>query len=138
MAFGVCAVFLGFSAFANDWKSEPKARASLYLMDMLDEYAGRLDASVSNDAQFDQDAARTAAAEIGELARRILLLFPDHGPSDLPKIVDDFEGFRAMSLELADLADEASTAIKSLDEAKALNLGVQGYCQLCHDTYLMN
>jgi cytochrome c556 len=98
MTLGVCAVFLGFAAFANDWKSESKVRARLYLMDMLDEYADQLDATVSNDAQFDQDAARTAAAEIGELARRIPLLFPDYGPSDLPKIVDDFDGFETMSL----------------------------------------
>lgn len=138
MSLGVCAVLSVFEVSAEHTKSEPQVRARLYVMEMLEEYAGKLDAYVSSEAPFDQDRVRTVAAEIGELARRIPLLFPDHVPSELPKIADDFEGFTAMSLELADLADEASAAIKSLDEAKALNLGVQGYCQLCHDRYLTN
>lgn len=138
MALGVCAVFSGFSAFASHLKSEPQVRARLYVMEMLKEYADKLDASVSSEGPFDEDSVRTVAGEIGELARRIPLLFPDHVPSELPKIADDFDGFRSMSLELAELADEASAAIKSLDEAKALNQRVQGFCQQCHDTYLMN
>ncbi|WP_413717160.1 cytochrome c [Silicimonas sp. MF1-12-2] len=137
---GVCAVLAAFSVMANDVATDPQVRARIYVMKMLGEQAGKLDVVVASEASYDPGVARTVVAEIGELARQVPLLFKDektdHHSRASAEIWEYFEDFSRISIGLADMADEASTGLATLQDATDLSERVQSYCEACHDRFV--
>lgn len=110
-----------------------------HVMEIIGQQTETLRLMAAGQLEFDARAARMAAGEIGEYARRVPELYTDSAPhshSDAsPRIWKEFEDFQSRSMVLADVAEAACEDIESLGDLQAAYVAIQRTCQSCHDVF---
>ena len=89
--------------------------------------------------EFDQSAARSAAAEIARHASEAPDLFEaredDPKSEALPEIWENFDDFTAKSLELETIATELSVSIATPEDLPTALRKLGTNCKSCHQIY---
>lgn len=130
---------IGVAAVAAEPARDRETHPRRHVMEIIGHQAETLRKMASGQSPFDARVARTAAGEISEYARRFPALYEAEGSregEDNPKIWEDFDGFRANSAVLADLAETACADIQSLEDLQAAYDKIDTACRSCHSDFV--
>jgi len=133
-------VLLGAApVFAHEGVKNPAVMARMHGMKDIAADVKTLGQMAKGATAFDQGAARAAAASIAQHAAEAPGLFeaPEDDPKTeaLPAIWEDFEDFRAKSLELETIALGLSTSIERVDDLPPALKALGDNCSACHEVY---
>lgn len=119
--------------------SDREVRSRQHVMHLIGQQTETLRLMADGATAFDSRSARTAAGKISEYARRIPGLYQSGPPAvpsaASPRLWEEFERFRARSLTLADLAEDACEDIASLTDLKEAFVAIEATCLSCHQEF---